>query len=406
MIKKVTLEEICDINIGKTPKRKEKRYWGKGHPWVTISDIDDFFIYKTNEEVTDAAIKECKMRIVPQNTLLFSYKLTIGKVAITRVPLYTNEAIAALIIKDESTTNLKYLYYVLKYSDFRFKTDRAAKGLTLNKQKLKEIKIPLPPFTEQKQIATVLDIAEGLRRKRQQAIDLLDELLRSIFLDMFGPNAYDYKRWQFIKIEDLAKPGTNTMRTGPFGSDLLHSEFVDEGIFVVGIDNAVNNRFSWAKKRFITKKKYKKLKRYTLYPGDVLVTIMGTLGKSAVVPDDIPLSINSKHLAALTLNKQKANPYFISYSIYSDPYILHQIKKNTRGAIMEGLNLRIIKKLKLKLPPLNLQNHFETIFKHIEAIKEKMQKSLEEMDNLFHSLMQQAFKGELKFNETFHKETC
>jgi hypothetical protein len=99
------------------------------------------------------------------------------------------------------------------------------------------------------------------------------------------------------------------------------------------------------------------------------------------------------------LDKEKANPYFISYSIHSDPSLLHQIKNNTRGAIMGGLNLGIIKKLRLKLPPIELQNHFETIFKQVESIRDKMQKSLGEMDNLFHSLMQRAFKGELKLNE-------
>ncbi|MGD2088302.1 MAG: restriction endonuclease subunit S [Candidatus Aminicenantes bacterium] len=275
-------------------------------------------------------------------------------------------------------------------------------GVTIphvNRRVLENIKIPLFSIQDQKRIESILVLVDDLCRKRKFSFEILEELLRSIFLDMFSKNAVDYKHWKYEKIENLVKPGKNTMRTGPFGSDLLHSEFVDEGIFVVGIDNAVNNRFSWAKKRFITKEKYEKLKRYTLYPGDVLVTIMGTLGKSAVVPDDIPLSINSKHLAALTLNKQKVNPYFISYSIHSDPYILHQIRKNTRGAIMGGLNLRIIKKLKLKLPPIKLQNHFEKIFKHIDYIREKMQKSLEEMDNLFHSLMQQAFKGKLNLNE-------
>jgi len=122
---------------------------------------------------------------------------------------------------------------------------------------------------------------------------------------------------------------------------------------------------------------------------------MGTTGRSAVVPDNIPLAINTKHLAAITLDESKANPYFLSFSIYSNPYLLRQLRSQNRGAIMRGLNLGIIKKLKIKLPPIELQNHFEYLLKKVESLKAKYETSLQELENLYGSLSQRAFRGEL-----------
>ena len=120
------------------------------------------------------------------------------------------------------------------------------------------------PLPEQRRIADILDKADAIWRKRKEAIALTEELLRSAFLEMVGPQANGYAGWPEVEFESLAAPGPGAMRTGPFGSDLRHSEFVDAGVAVLGIDNAVRNRFAWDERRYITKEKYERLKRYTV----------------------------------------------------------------------------------------------------------------------------------------------
>lgn len=143
---------------------------------------------------------------------------------------------------------------------------------------LATFEIPLPPLDEQRRIAAILDQADELRAQRRQTLAHLDELTRSIFLDMFAGYTPE------TTVAEVARHGKGTIRTGPFGSQLLHGEFVDSGVAVLGIDNVVTNTFRWSERRFITPQKYEQLRRYTVSPGDVLITIMGTCGRCVVVP--------------------------------------------------------------------------------------------------------------------------
>ena len=245
-------------------------------------------------------------------------------------------------------------------------------------------------LAEQRRIADILDKADAIRRKRKEAIALTEELLRSAFLALVGPGASEYGRWPVRTIESLAAGTPNSMRTGPFGSDLLHSEFVDAGIAVLGIDNAVQNRFAWGERRFIMPEKYEKLRRYTVMPGDVIVTIMGTTGRSAVVPDNIPTAITTKHLATITLERNEAEPEFVSQALFRHPQVLRQIAAANRGAIMSGLNLGLIKSLRIPIPPPARQREFARVTTRIRALAKRIEDDVHS-EELFNSLIASAF---------------
>jgi type I restriction enzyme S subunit len=276
---------------------------------------------------------------------------------------------------------------------------RGATFLQVSRRDIENLVLPTPAsFSEQCYIADILDKADAIHRKRKEAIALTEELLRSAFLEMVGPGATHYKRWPVRTIESLAASTPNSMRTGPFGSDLLHSEFVDDGIAVLGIDNAVQNRFVWGERRFITPEKYVKLRRYKVMPGDVIVTIMGTTGRSAVVPEYIPTAVTTKHLATITLDRNEAEPEFVSQTLFRHPEVLRQIATANRGAIMSGLNLGLIKTLRFPIPPPALQREFARVTTRIRTLAKCMEEH-GHAEDLFNSLRARAFSGQLSVAE-------
>jgi len=292
--------------------------------------------------------------------------------------------------------DLSFLFQWVKSSEFISDMVKKATGASypaVSDRIILESEIPLPPLPEQCRIAQILDKAEALRAKRRAALAKLDTLAQSIFLEMFGdPESHG---WQFSTIEHVADPAKGSIRTGPFGSQLLHSEFVESGVAVLGIDNAVRNEFQWGERRYITAEKYKALSRYKVYPGDILITIMGTCGRCAIVPSDIQEAINTKHLCCITPDSAKICSPFLHAYFLKHPIALKYLGNLAKGAIMDGLNMGIIKNMPIPLPPLPLQQAFARRVEAIETLKAAHRASLAKLDALFASLQHRAFRGEL-----------
>ena len=294
-----------------------------------------------------------------------------------------NQRVCRLLAK--KGTNEEYLRFammkVLKEIERRtaFVTVKHLSAKELNK-----LQLVVPDLSTQNKVSEILSRLEKIIGLRRQELKRLDDLIKARFVEMFSKINVD---WKEVTMADICKD----MRTGPFGSALHHDEFVDKGIFVLGIDNAVENKFSYNRMRYITEEKYEKLKRYTVHPGDVIITIMGTVGRSAVIPENMPKAINTKHLACLTPDTHIVDSYFLVNVFQVHPLIRKQLESQSKGAIMNGLNLTIIKGLKFRLPPLELQKEFVKFYNQVDKSKVKVQKALDETQKLFDSLMQQYF---------------
>ena len=264
-----------------------------------------------------------------------------------------------------------------------------------NSSLLKSLKIPLPPLDEQRRIAAILDKTDAVRRKRKDAIALTEDLLRSAFLEMFGDPVTNPKGWESGTILDIVSDKKKGVRCGPFGTQLKVHEIVSEGIPLYGIESVKGGRFRSKAEKHITIQKAEELKSFDVQSGDVLVTRMGTIGHACVVPSIVGESRFSYHLFRVRPDSSKCLPGFLSATITRSGTFLSQLERLSHGAIMSGLKTADLKEVRFLIPPMALQKQYlKIVSKSEEALERQIEKmSIEE--NLFNSLLQRAFRGDL-----------
>ena len=358
---KVKLGDICRIEIGKTPPRAKSDYWGIGYPFLSIKDMNQGkFIIETKEEITDAALQKSNYRLVPKGTLLMSFKLSIGKLGITEVDMYTNEAIAALYV-DESRVSKEYLYHALQSIDLLATTDRAVMGATLNKRKLALIPVPLPPLEEQKRIAAILDKADKIQVYSEHVNSARTRFHSATFLDLFGDSTIEerYSRTTIDENSITVSKGTTPMTHG--------MDFVNQGIPFLRVQDLVKNPVDpFFSTKAIDQATHDFLSRSQLKPNDILISIAGTIGRVSIV---------SKGSPEMNCNQAVAFVRLAETSVLRHKYLVHwlnsrdatlQMAGSSVTATISNLSLGKIKELKVPVPPLDLQIQFENICERFE----------------------------------------
>ena len=394
--------EIVQFSLGKTPSRGMTEYWNNGTiPWVSIGDIkNEKYLKETKEKISGSALEDkFKNELVPANTLLMSFKLSIGKVCILKVPAVHNEAIISIhpFINTNYITR-DYLYYVLPLISNMGEFTPAIKGKTLNKTLLQELKIPLPPLSEQSRIAAKIAQLFALLRKVEsstQQYAKLQTLLKSKVLDVAmrgklvkqDPNdepasvlleKIKAEKEQLIKekkikkskplpqISDDEKPfdipdSWEWVRLGdvgevkggkriPKGKKLKNSKSFIPYIRVADMENGsinINNL------KYATKDIYEKISNYTISINDVYFSIAGTIGKVGIIPQ----SLNG---ALLTENAAKLNFYQVNKNYIVD-VLTSSLVKNKHEKVLSQVAQPKLSLLKLKqtvipLPPLEEQS--------------------------------------------------
>jgi type I restriction enzyme S subunit len=386
------LGELVTIKGGGTPSKNIDEYWNGDIPWASVKDFKGNIISRTVDSITDLGVKKSATNIIPAGTIITATRMALGKFAINSVDMAINQDLKALFINDTSKIERDYLIRFLEsqaqYIDSEGK-GATVKGVTLDF--LKSIHIPLPPLNEQKRIAAILDKADAIRRKRQQAIQLADDFLRSVFLDMFGDPVSNPKGWKvgFLK-EHIIHANNGLSRRRKTEENVGDIVLRLQDVHYDGI------RFEKELNRILLDDKEKP--RYELEEGDLLfIRVNGNpdyVGRSAVFRGyDEPVYHND-HLIRLKFDREyNSNFLFYTFNLPGGRKIISGKTKTSAG--QHTISQGGIESLEFYIPPRELQDEFVNLQNNINLLMLKNLRGAFFNSECFNSLSQKAFAGEL-----------
>lgn len=383
------LDEIFDLQMGKTPPRNNADYWTDGqYDWVSIADLGSYqkYVEDTKERISALAVQESGIKSVPANTVIMSFKLSLGKTAITQEPVYTNEAIMAFIPTEKYAVLPDYFYYLFSAKDWTKGTNRAVMGTTLNKATLGAVSITVPPIDEQHKIAAVLDKVSDLIAKRQQQLDKLDEMIKARFMEIFGDSETNTKNWRVLPMSKICSVGSSKR--------IYQSEQSSSGVPFWRISDLTSliTTGTVTPELYIPEERYKELKTQGQVPapGDILITSRGTLGQCYIVKVNDRFYFQDGMISWLSGYMDGVTPLYISY-LFTMPGFRKQIDSMQAGSTVAYLSITMIKKLKVMLPDIESQQQFASFVSKTEKTKATISRSLEKLETLKKALMQEYF---------------
>ncbi|MBQ2320058.1 MAG: restriction endonuclease subunit S [Lachnospiraceae bacterium] len=294
----------------------------------------------------------------------------------------------AHVLKPKEGLNVDYLCYSLMF----YNVDGMVNGATrqkLTQTAMRKMQIPSRTLEEQVLIVDELNRIVKIKEQRQQELQLLDDLIKARFVEMFGDPIQNPKGWDLPLIEDVVANEKNALKAGPFGSALKKEYYVKSGYKIYGQEQVISGDHTFGD-YYIDEKRYKSLENCAVKAGDVLISLVGTYGKLLIIPEDFEPGIINPRLMKITFDKEKVNPYYFKFFFQSES-LKRALSENTHGGTMDILNLGIVRKIAMPLPPLELQNEFVSFVNQVDKSKVAVQKSLDETQQLFDSLMQEYF---------------
>ena len=380
----VRLGDVCDVVSGSTPKTANLEYWDGDILWITPAELneDSHYIYDTTRKITEAGRDSASLTLLPQGTVLLSSRAPIGKVGIVGTEMCCNQGFKNLVCSPVIFNN--YLFWFLKgKTAYLNSLGRGATFKEISKGIVESIQIPLPPLDIQRQIADTLDKVTELITLRKTQLEKLDELVKARFVEMFGDPVLNPYNWDVVTIGDIVtdvKYGTS-------------KPAVDGGKYPY----LRMNNLTYDGHLDLSDMKYidipdNEIEKCIVRKGDVLFNRTNSIelvGKTCVFDLDDEMVI-AGYIIRVRLN-EKLLPIVLS-SYMNSTVLKEQLRNMAKGAVNQAnINAQELQSIKIYLPPLELQEQFATFVEQTDKSKVTIQQSLDTLETLKKSLMQEYF---------------
>jgi len=391
------LSDFCRTGTGGTPSRRQlSRYYDGGSiPWVKSGELREKIINVTSEHVTEAALEETNVKLVPAGALLLAmYGATVGRLGILGIEATTNQAVCN-IVPDPERADTRFLFHALSNQVSNL-VSLGVGGAQPNISQgiVKDLRIPLPPLAEQRRIAVVLDRAEALRAKRRAALAQLDTLAQSLFLDLFGDPVTNDRKWPRVKVGDFVAGFES-------GKSIVANDEEDTSskYRVLKVSAVTSLEFRPEESKAMPAD-YSPPPSHVVRAGDLLFSRANTtdlVGATAFVSQTPPnLLLPDKLWRFVWSAVEKIDPDFVRF-LFQHPKFRFEIGRRATGTSgsMKNISQEKVLTIPVGLPPLDLQHEFARQVAAVEKLKAAHRASLAELDALFASLQHRAFRGEL-----------
>ena len=405
------LGEVADWGSGGTPSRKNPEYYQGSIPWIKTGELNETYIFDSEEKVSEDAIKHSSAKIFPKETVVMAmYGATIGKTAIFGIDASTNQACACAICHKELDNHFLFNFLKSKKDYFLYNAKGGAQP-NISQEIIKNTPIPLPPtLAEQqrivKRIESMFAKLDEAKERAQNVVDGFETRKAAILHKAFtGELTAKWRKengvcddsWKIVKLEDIVKKEKYSLKAGPFGSALKKEFYVQKGFKIYGQEQVLNSDENYGD-YFIDEDKYNELESCKIAPNDILISLVGTIGKTLILSEKCKPGIINPRLIKISLDVNVMIPQFFTYYFGSD-YCKSKYMAVQHGTTMDVLNMGILKQL--EYPCCTLPEQVE-IVRNLDIIIEKENKAkqaaeavLEQIDLLKKSILARAFRGEL-----------
>lgn len=394
---------IANWASGGTPSRKNKEFYLGNIPWLKTGELNNNFIFDSEEHITEEALQKSSAKIFPVNSVLIAmYGATIGKVGILGVEAATNQACACAQCNE--TTNFKYLfYYLISQKDVFISKGQGGAQPNISQEIIKPHVFPLPPLAEQQRIVERIEALfaklDEAKEKLQNTLDTFETRKAAILHKAFtGELTANWRKQHGLTMDSWEEKMLGEVldvRDGTHDSPI----YIEEGYPLITSKNLKNGQIIEKDIKFISENDYNKInERSKVNKGDILFAMIGTIGNPVVVETEPYFAIKN---VALLKNVNKISEYYVKYYLESK-YVKDKMDKEAKGSTQKFVALGYLRKFPIVVPNLDEQTEIVRIIDNLLAKEQQAQQlaqnALSKINLIKKSILARAFRGQLATN--------